>query len=82
MVCIKYTYSGRECMLMVASVCMPTEADISSFKMEQLPAVQYCKCQDLDLILGCDTNAHHFRWGSKECNPMVIALLTAWLLLS
>ena len=22
----------------------------------------------MDLILGCDTDAHHCRWGSKECN--------------
>jgi len=24
--------------------------------------------------LGCDTNAHHFRWGSRECNNKEVTL--------
>ena len=30
--------------------------------------IQYCNHNKLHLIIGCDTNAHHFRLGSQECN--------------
>ena len=33
---------------------------------EQL--IQYCNNKGIPIILGCDTNAHHFWWGSEECN--------------
>ena len=28
----------------------------------------YCEKEDLYLIVGCDSNAHHTAWGSTNCN--------------
>jgi len=28
----------------------------------------YCENENLRLILGCDSNAHHTAWGSTNCN--------------
>jgi len=35
-------------------------------ELEQL--VCYCNTKSLLLIIGVDTNAHHFWWGNKDCN--------------
>ena len=65
-VCIKYNNAKKEQSVMVASVYMPMEFTLPSGEMEQL--IQYCNDKNIPLILGCDTNAHHFWWGSNECN--------------
>ena len=51
---------------MVASIYMPTDSTPPAPAMERL--IQYCNHNKLPLIIGCDTNAHHFRWESQKCN--------------
>ena len=65
-VCVKYNNAGKEQTIMVASVYMPIELNPPPSEMEWL--IQYCSNESIPLILGCDTNAHHFWWGSQECN--------------
>ena len=31
--------------------------------------VDYCDKNKLQLIIGCDANAHHIIWGSTDINP-------------
>ena len=45
---------------------MPINEIPPSKELEQL--VRYCNVKNLPLITGADTNAHHFWWGSKDCN--------------
>jgi hypothetical protein len=37
--------------------------------------VRYCEKENLYLVVGCDTNAHHSVWGSINCNSRGKALL-------
>jgi len=37
-----------------------------SRELEEL--VRYCENENLCLIVGCDSNAHHIVWGSNNCN--------------
>ena len=30
--------------------------------------VRYCKNENLSLIVGCDSDAHHTVWGCSNCN--------------
>jgi len=34
----------------------------------------YSNSNNTPVLLGCDTNAHHFRWGSRECNNREVTL--------
>jgi hypothetical protein len=37
--------------------------------------VQYCDNEDLYLLVGCDSNAHHTAWDNTNCNGRVDALM-------
>jgi hypothetical protein len=37
--------------------------------------VRYCEKENLRLIVGCDSNAHHTAWGSTNCNGRGESLL-------
>jgi len=37
-----------------------------SRELEEL--VQYCENENIQLLVGCDSNAHHTAWGSTNCN--------------
>ena len=37
--------------------------------------MQYCENENLCLIVGCDSNAHHTAWGSTNCNGKGESLL-------
>ena len=37
--------------------------------------VRYCENENLYLIVGCDSNAHHSVWGSTNCNRREEALV-------
>ena len=63
-VCINYNNAKKEQLVMVASVYMPMELSPPAGEMEQL--IHYCNDKNIPLILGCDTNAHHFWWGSND----------------
>jgi hypothetical protein len=63
---VEFTVKGRKSNLAVVSSYLPITNDIPSPEMERL--AEYFEQQGLLLIIGCDTNAHHFAWGSHECN--------------
>ncbi|KAI8116750.1 Retrovirus-related Pol polyprotein from type-1 retrotransposable element R1 [Lucilia cuprina] len=57
---------GRR-MLTLASVYMPYEAtDPPGSEVRELTA--YAKRKSAILVMGCDANAHHCQWGSKDIN--------------
>ena len=35
----------------------------------------YCEKENLHLVVGCDSNAHHVAWGSTNCNDRGEALM-------
>nr|XP_036225135.1 uncharacterized protein LOC118682147 [Bactrocera oleae] len=37
--------------------------------------VDYCRRNNLPLVMGCDANAHHTEWGSTDCNARGESLL-------
>jgi len=37
--------------------------------------VRYCENENLCLVVGCDSNAHHSVWGSTNCNSRGEALV-------
>jgi hypothetical protein len=49
-----------------------------SRELEEL--VQYCESENLYLLVGCDSNAHHTAWGSTNCNGRGEALIVSRLL--
>jgi len=65
---VKYIEDGAERQLVVCSAY-----PAPSRKMEEF--VQYCENENLYLIVGCDSNAHHTAWGSTNCNGRGESLL-------
>jgi hypothetical protein len=61
---VEYTAKGRKFNLVVVSSYLPITNDIPSPEMERL--VEYCEQQGLPLVIGCDSNAHHFAWGTMN----------------
>ena len=37
--------------------------------------MRYCENENLTLVVGCDSNAHHKAWGSTNCNSRGEALI-------
>lgn len=56
--------SGRP--LLLASVYMPVEDQLPPEETRRL--VDHAATSGLDLVLGCDTNAHNMVWGCRETN--------------
>ncbi len=59
---------GKEVIL--SSVYMPNNKDGThpvSLTLHKL--IQHCRVTKAPLIIGCDANAHHTEWGSKDVNP-------------
>lgn len=52
--------------VVVASGYMPYENDVVTPGLSKV--INYCKTRHLDLILGCDANAHNECWGSTDTN--------------
>jgi len=54
--------------LVVCSAYLPYDSKdpMPSTELEEL--VHYCQMEDLYLIVGCDSNAHHTACGSTNCN--------------
>ena len=64
---MKYLEDGAERRLVVCSACLPSR------EMKKL--VRYREKENLRLIVGCDSNAHHTAWGSTNCNRRGESLL-------
>ena len=46
---------------------------LPSEEFEEL--VRYCETENLYLVIGCNSNAHHTAWGSTNCNDRGEALV-------
>ncbi|KAJ8911899.1 hypothetical protein NQ315_012313 [Exocentrus adspersus] len=65
LVAIKVTV-GRSCYIL-CSAYLPYESPTPPPR-QLMELVEWCKSNNLPLIIGCDANAHHTCWGSKDVN--------------
>jgi hypothetical protein len=74
-VLIKYNEEGVERRLVVCSAYLPYDSKDPPPSKELEDLVHYCEKENLYLVVGCDSNAHHSVWGSTNCNNRGEALL-------
>ena len=60
--------------LLIASCYMPDTADCPYTDL-LIKAIDFSKANNVPIILGCDANAHHTVWGSKDINARGSLLL-------
>jgi len=78
-VCVNVKTSQKERSFVVASVYMPINEIPPSKELEQL--VHYCNVKNLPLIIGADTNAHHFGGAVRIVTREGLPSLNTWHLL-
>jgi hypothetical protein len=61
--------------LIITSAYLPYDSDEPPPSGELRDVVNYCCRNNLQLIDGCDANAHHIVWGSTGINPRGSSLL-------
>jgi ribonuclease HI len=49
-------------------VYLPSDAATFPPSREMENLVEYCQNKSFDLVMGCDSNAHHINWGSNDNN--------------
>jgi hypothetical protein len=74
-VLIRYNEEGAEQHLVVCSAYLPYDSEEHPPSKEFEDLVRYCEIEDLCLVVGCDSNAHHSMWGSTICNRKGEALV-------
>jgi hypothetical protein len=74
-VLIKYNEEGAERCLVVCSAYLPYDSEDPPPSKELEDLVRYCENENLCLVVGCDSNAHHNVWGSNNCNRRGDALV-------
>ena len=57
---------GRQCLLLAAAYLPYEEEDPPSEEIRKITI--YAKNGGFNLVMGCDANAHHTQWGSKNIN--------------
>jgi len=72
---VKYIENGAEKQLVICSVYLPYDSKDPPPSRELEELMRYCESEDLYLIVGCDSNAHHIAWGSTNCNSRGESLL-------
>jgi hypothetical protein len=66
---LSFNGEGSKTDLIVTSACLPYDSDEPPPSGELWDVVNYCCRNNLQLIAGCDANAHHIVWGSTGINP-------------
>jgi hypothetical protein len=74
-VLVKYNEDGVERRLVVSSVYLPYDSEDPPPSRELEELVQHCENENLYLLVGCDSNAHHIAWGNTNCNGRGEALM-------
>jgi len=74
-VLVKYNEDGAERRLVVCSAYPPHDSEDPPPSRELEELMRYCENENLYLIVGCDSNAHHTAWGSTNCNGRGEALM-------
>jgi hypothetical protein len=54
---------------------LPYDSEEPPLSKEFEDLMRYCDTEDLYLVVGCDSNAHHSMWGSTKCNRRGEALV-------
>jgi hypothetical protein len=72
---LTYTYGGGNRELVVTSAYLPYDSDEPPPTKEVRDITDYCYSRKKQLIIGCDTNAHHTLWGSTGVNPRGVSLM-------
>jgi len=67
-VLIKYNEEGAERRLVVCSAYLPYDSEDPPPSKELEELVQYCENENIYLVVGCSSSAHHSVWGSTNCN--------------
>jgi len=63
--CIRMTFSNAALM---GSAYMPYDAEDPPSQTEVRKLVKFAEERGLELLLGCEANAHHEAWGSSNVN--------------
>jgi splicing factor 45 len=66
---VTYIRGGSKRELIVTSAYLPYDSDKPPPSKASREVVDYCNRNKLQLIVGCDANAHHIIWGSMDINP-------------
>ena len=73
-VLIKYDEEGAERRLVICSAYLHYDSEDPPPSNEFEELVRICENENLYLVVGCDSNAHHSVWGSTNCNSRGEAL--------
>jgi hypothetical protein len=74
-VLVKYYEERAERRTVVCSAYLPYDSTDPRPSRELEDLVRYCEKENLHLLVGCDSNAHHTAWGSTKCNSRGEALM-------
>ena len=66
-VLVQYDEDGAERRLVVCSAYLPYDFEDPPPSWELEDLVRYCKNENIQLLVGCDSNAQHTAWGSTSC---------------
>ena len=72
---VKYNKDGAERRPVVCSAYLPYDSEDPPPARELEELVRYCENENIQLLVGCDSNAHHTAWGSTNCNSRGEALI-------
>jgi hypothetical protein len=61
--------------MVVCSAYLPYNSEDPPPSRELEDLMRYCENENLYLLVGCDSNAHHTAWGSTNCNRTGEALM-------
>jgi hypothetical protein len=67
-VLVRYNEDGAERRLGVCSAYLPYDSEDPPPSRELEELVRYCENENIQLLMGCDSNTHHTAWGSTNCN--------------
>jgi len=65
---LRHKIGGKERTVVLASVYLPGNSRELPPSAEMKKIVDYCRQAGISLLIGCDANAHHESWGSKDSN--------------
>jgi hypothetical protein len=74
-VLVKYNEDGAERQLVVCSAYLPYDSEDPPPSRELEELVRYCENEDIQLLVGYNSNAHHTAWCSTNCNGRGEALI-------
>lgn len=70
---VDYKLNGAPMKVICCSLYLAFDLPVINETLVKL--IAYCRQKGLDLLVGCDANAHHTVWGSSDTNPRGALLL-------